>query len=163
MLGSIIVKVISNKCWEFNFESLVSESRSSLIWRRCNSSAPDLPEHVLRETECPVCLEIALPPITMGHRGHIICYLCRKRVSQCCMCWENYLNTRNFSLEGIVSQIVVECRNLGCTVTAKMENLKDHMEGNCEYRYPVKYVPRLRLTMLYYASKVPTFSLVWNG
>jgi hypothetical protein len=47
------------------------------------------------------------------------------------------MKTRNFALEEIVlkSKMRVYCRNLGCNKTPKIENLKDHMEANCEYRY----------------------------
>ena len=43
-----------------------------------------------RELECPVCLEVASPPIYQGLCQHLVCSACRPRLVQCPECREAY-------------------------------------------------------------------------
>ena len=43
-----------------------------------------------RELECPVCLEVASPPIYQGLCQHLVCSGCRPRLAQCPECRQAY-------------------------------------------------------------------------
>ena len=43
-----------------------------------------------KELECPVCLDVADSPILMCSEQHLICGICRPKLSQCPQCRERY-------------------------------------------------------------------------
>jgi hypothetical protein len=95
-------------------------------------------EGVRKLIECPICLEIPLPPIYLCAKGHIVCNSCQSRTYACPLCRERYCNTRSFVAEGIVEKCYLKCRYSegGCKVTMKGSELGDHLNC-CEFR-PVK-------------------------
>ena len=44
-----------------------------------------------KELECPLCLDIACPPIFMCSEQHLICSTCRQRLSNCPECRLEYI------------------------------------------------------------------------
>lgn len=59
---------------------------------------------ILNEIECPVCFEHMSPPIILCRRGHNLCHNCRKFISKCPVCKENFI-TNNLALEAIADKI----------------------------------------------------------
>ena len=50
-------------------------------------------EHIAekkRELECPVCLDVAKPPIYMCRDSHLICSICTPKVDRCPTCRAKY-------------------------------------------------------------------------
>ena len=45
-----------------------------------------------RQLECPVCLEVAAPPILMCSELHLICSDCRPRIKNCPVCRKDFQN-----------------------------------------------------------------------
>jgi len=43
-----------------------------------------------RDLECPVCLEVAKPPIYSCSKSHLVCHRCRLRIERCPECREKY-------------------------------------------------------------------------
>ena len=43
-----------------------------------------------KELECPVCLDVAASPILMCSEQHLICSICRPKLSKCPQCKEKY-------------------------------------------------------------------------
>ena len=90
----------------------------------------------LRELlQCPVCLEIPLPPIFLCKRGHIVCSACQDRTYYCPLCREEYSNTRSFVAEGLIENFTMKCkfRSQGCGEVLKGSAMVNHVK-TCDYR-----------------------------
>jgi hypothetical protein len=61
-------------------------------------------EVILKEIECPVCLEYMSPPISLCTRGHNLCDSCSRSIPKCPICKEVFI-TRNLPLEVITSKM----------------------------------------------------------
>ncbi|CAG7827124.1 unnamed protein product [Allacma fusca] len=85
--------------------------------------------------ECPVCLEIPLPPIYLCERGHIVCTECQDRTPNCPLCRGYYCKTRSFVAEGIVEKCTFKCKNAeqGCSVVLKGSEMVRHLKV-CDFR-----------------------------
>jgi hypothetical protein len=90
---------------------------------------------LLKELECPVCLEYMSSPIKMCRNGHNICNSCRLRVSTCPTCKEQFINARNITLENIAATIKYPCENreAGCEETFSLNNISIH-QSQCLYQ-----------------------------
>jgi len=95
----------------------------------------DFLSETIRILACPVCLELACPPLRLCKVGHFICGACSGKVQTCPICRESYTDARNFGLEGLTSMIQVKCRNRLCKRKIELDKLNCHMELECEYRY----------------------------
>ncbi|CAL8108442.1 unnamed protein product [Orchesella dallaii] len=92
-------------------------------------------DSVRKLIECPVCLELPLPPIYVCAKGHIVCNSCQARTYSCPLCRENYSTTRGFVAEGIIEQCMLRCKfaDHGCPLTMRGSALVDHLDV-CDYR-----------------------------
>lgn len=91
-------------------------------------------ESLLSELKCPVCTEYMRPPITLCVNGHNICNICKPKVPHCPTCRQQFLNTRNVSLENLARQANYPCkyRKYGCRELYNLDLIGDH-EDKCEY------------------------------
>lgn len=86
--------------------------------------------------ECPVCIDISLPPIYQCPAGHIVCKECKGKVRGICpQCRMPLGNIRNRAMEQLASTISFPCKykSNGCM---EMKDYKSKLihEDNCEYR-----------------------------
>jgi len=86
--------------------------------------------------ECPVCIEISLPPIYQCPAGHIVCKECKGKVRGICpQCRMPLGNIRNRAMEQLASTISFPCKYKanGCPEVHDYKSKVIH-EENCEYR-----------------------------
>lgn len=86
--------------------------------------------------ECPVCFEFVLPPILQCKNGHIVCYMCYRKVEFCPTCRDPKENTtRNLAMEKMARELKFNCKysSDGCTASTPYEQANDHT-GKCEFR-----------------------------
>ncbi|CAG7718394.1 unnamed protein product [Allacma fusca] len=95
-------------------------------------------EDLLPLLECPVCLNLPLPPIRTCYQGHTICNNCSQKVSRCPLCQKPIGIGRNFFAEDFLSRSVVKCKYAqdGCNLRLHGANLKMHLNV-CNFR-PIK-------------------------
>ena len=96
------------------------------------SSALD--EALLKDLECPVCMEYMVPPIEMCTNGHNICSKCKNGVKCCPTCRARFSVTRNLVLENIARRQKYPCvnRQSGCLELFSIEHIAEHHAG-CVY------------------------------
>jgi E3 ubiquitin-protein ligase SIAH1 len=87
-----------------------------------------LNEAVLKEMECPVCMEYMVPPIKLCTNGHNICWRCRGRVQCCPTCRAEFSGIRNVALENIARSQKYPCANRqnGCLDLFSIEHIAKH-------------------------------------
>jgi len=86
--------------------------------------------------ECPVCIEISLPPIYQCPAGHIVCKECKGKVRGICpQCRMPLGNIRNRAMEQLASTISFPCKHKtnGCPEIMDYKSKYIH-EEDCEYR-----------------------------
>ncbi|KAL3321309.1 E3 ubiquitin-protein ligase Siah1 [Cichlidogyrus casuarinus] len=85
--------------------------------------------------ECPVCFDYALPPILQCQSGHIVCAICRSKLSVCPSCRGPLDNIRNLALEKLAMTIEFPCKysSHGCVEVVHYTKKKIH-EDTCEFR-----------------------------
>ena len=93
-----------------------------------------LDEDLLRDLECPVCMEYMVPPIKLCANGHHICSRCRERVQSCPTCRVEFLDIRCLALESIVRRHKYPCANRqsGCLDLFSIEHIAKHQDA-CVY------------------------------
>jgi len=93
-----------------------------------------LDEALLKDLECPVCMEYMVPPIKMCTNGHNICSKCGEIVHVCPTCRAEFSVTRNVVLENIARRQKYPCvnRRSGCLELFSMEHIAEHHAG-CAY------------------------------
>jgi E3 ubiquitin-protein ligase SIAH1 len=93
-----------------------------------------LDEALLRELECPVCLEYMVPPINLCTNGHNVCSKCRESVQLCPTCRDELLDTRNVTVENIARRQKYPCANRqsGCLELFSIEHIAKH-QAVCDY------------------------------
>jgi E3 ubiquitin-protein ligase SIAH1 len=94
-----------------------------------------LDDALLKDLECPVCLEYMVPPIKLCKNGHNVCSRCREAVQCCPTCRAAFLETRNVVLENIIRRLTYPCANRqnGCSDLFSIEDIAEHHAG-CVYR-----------------------------
>ena len=87
-----------------------------------------LEEALLRDLECPVCMEYMVPPIKLCMSGHNICSRCRWTVQRCPTCRAKFSEIRNVALENIVRRQMYPCANRqnGCLDLFSIEHIAEH-------------------------------------
>jgi len=87
-----------------------------------------LDEDLMKDLECPVCMEYMVPPIKLCTNGHNICKKCRERVQFCPTCRAEFLETRNVVLENIARRQRYPCvnRQSGCLEVFSVEHIAEH-------------------------------------
>lgn len=96
---------------------------------------------VVKELECPVCMEYMTAAICMCQCGHSICKNCRdnKNITKCPICEADFVSNRNIALERISSLIKYPCRN--CNLLFEANEIDEH-EKYCEIkvRCPLEFM-----------------------
>ena len=93
-----------------------------------------LDEDLLRELECPVCMQYMVPPIKLCTNGHNICRKCRESIQRCPTCRAEFSEVRNLFLENIARRLKYPCANRqsGCLEFFSIEHIAKHHAG-CVY------------------------------
>jgi len=88
----------------------------------------DFNDALLKEMECPVCMDYMVPPIKMCTNGHNICSKCRGRVTFCPTCRAEFSEIRNVALEHIARSQKYPCANRqhGCLELFSIEHIAEH-------------------------------------
>jgi len=88
----------------------------------------EINEAMLKELECPVCMEYMVPPLKLCTNGHNICSKCRESVQVCPTCRASFSETRNVALENIVRIQKYPCANRqsGCLELFSIEHIVKH-------------------------------------
>ena len=94
------------------------------------SNSDDWRGFLMKELECPVCLEIPeTTPIFQCSKGHIHCNVCRPRLNECPICRSSIPKyNRNLMAEKIHEKLLQSCRHPNCPV--RKVNIKEH-EDQC--------------------------------
>jgi E3 ubiquitin-protein ligase SIAH1 len=71
-----------------------------------DNASEDLNKDLMKELECPVCLEYMKPPISMCGNGHSICSDCKSKLNNCPVCRKSFLKVRNFALESLSTVLI---------------------------------------------------------
>jgi hypothetical protein len=93
-----------------------------------------LGDALLKELECPVCVQYMVPPIKLCMNGHNICSKCRESVQRCPTCRSKFSKIRNVALENIARSQKYPCANRqsGCLEFFSIEHIAKHQAG-CVY------------------------------
>jgi E3 ubiquitin-protein ligase SIAH1 len=99
------------------------------------SSPENLDWDLLKELECPICLEYMVSTISMCENGHNMCTCCRSKVSNCPSCKGEFIKGRNITLEKVAAIAVYPCKNreAGCKKALKKDNITYHILA-CGYQ-----------------------------
>ena len=91
-------------------------------------------QSLLKQLECPVCMDYMRPPITLCANGHNICNICKPKVLHCPTCRQEFLGTRNLALEQLAAEVKYPCayRNYGCMEIHKLDLIGGHQQ-KCRY------------------------------
>jgi E3 ubiquitin-protein ligase SIAH1 len=94
-----------------------------------------LEDDLLKDLECPVCMEYMVPPIQLCKNGHNTCSKCRESVQRCPTCRAEFLETRNVALENFARRLKYPCdnRQSGCLDRFSIEHIAEH-HTVCAYR-----------------------------
>ena len=94
-----------------------------------------LDEALLKDLECPVCIEYMVPPIKLCTNGHNICRKCTERVELCPTCRAEFSETRCLALENIARTQKYPCANResGCFDLLSIGDIAEH-HAVCVYR-----------------------------
>jgi E3 ubiquitin-protein ligase SIAH1 len=89
---------------------------------------------LLKDLECPVCLQYMVPPIKLCTNGHNICRRCKESVQWCPTCRAEFSETRCLALENVVRTQKYPCVNRqgGCLELFSIEHINKH-QGDCVY------------------------------
>ena len=85
---------------------------------------------LLRELECPVCMEYMKSPVYMCEGRHNICSNCRRVLNKCPRCRLHFISARNIYLENLPKQLQHSCKNrhLGCRVKTFYDRIAKHQD-----------------------------------
>jgi hypothetical protein len=108
--------------------------------RDLNPPAAKTIKHLGDLLECPVCNEIPREgPITSCKNGHLLCKICKSKLTNCPICREKEIDCRNLVMEQVIeltmADVQMNCRfkHDGCKVTMLIAGLAQH-ETICSYR-----------------------------
>lgn len=84
---------------------------------------------------CPVCLEWLQPPVFVCENGHGTCKTCRKSISSCGVCRQDFTSYKNTLLDKLMETVLIKCSNnlLGCKEYCPYPEVKNH-EKVCFFR-----------------------------
>ncbi|XP_023344613.1 E3 ubiquitin-protein ligase SIAH1B [Eurytemora carolleeae] len=90
------------------------------------------------ELECPICYNYCAPPrIPRCENGHLICYLCKCKLTSnlCPVCRAEFVPNRPLVAEAVAKLIPFSCKNAarGCSEQFTWKTKQEH-EDNCLYR-----------------------------
>lgn len=106
----------------------IARTRDSSSRDASNLKPEDLQQSLLKNLECPVCIEYMTPPIQLCNNGHNICGNCRPNLDKCPTCRQNILQARNYALEDLCYNLNYPCKfhDTGCNETFSGKNIKEH-------------------------------------
>jgi len=115
-----------------------SEADEDLTIRNLEISKSPGHNDLVSLLECPVCLDLPLPPIRTCCQGHIICSLCCPRLMVCPLCQQHIGTGRNFFAEDFLNKSTMKCKFSpdGCLTELSGSKIREHMD-TCFYR-PIK-------------------------
>jgi hypothetical protein len=92
-----------------------------------------LSKDVLKQLQCPFCMQYKLPPITLCGNWHI-CSSCKQKIQKCPTCRDTLSDTRNKALEKLALPVECPCHNKphGCTLTFPIALIREH-EDVCQF------------------------------
>jgi len=92
------------------------------------SSPENLDWDLLKELECPICMEYMVSAINMCENGHNMCNSCRSKMSICPSCQGEFIKGRNITLERVAARTMYPCkyREAGCKRALKKDNVSYH-------------------------------------
>jgi len=118
------------------FQKTTIQAFRKIFWVASNmlSRFTSMEQGLLKQMECPVCMEYMRPPITLCVNGHNICNTCKPKVLHCPTCRQQFLDTRNVALEQLAAEVLFPCayRNYGCRETYKLDLIGEHQQ-KCRY------------------------------
>ena len=87
-----------------------------------------LDQDLLKNLECPVCMQYMVPPIKLCTNGHNICNKCKGTVQRCPTCRAEFSEIRNVALENIAGSQLYPCvnRQRGCLELFSIEHIAEH-------------------------------------
>ena len=94
-----------------------------------------LPRDLLQEIECPVCMDVMIPPITQCENGHNICKSCASKLVMCPTCRHQIIfKIRNLALENLTTKVEFPCtyQENGCVEKNYSINILEH-KSSCQY------------------------------
>lgn len=105
--------------------------------------------HLKEKLECPVCSQIALPPIMQCRNGHITCNKCRLKVRDCPVCRETDTDIRNLYAEKSIHFLSIPCdyKQYGCKEEIQFSDKEMH-ENQCKYRPLTVHILNVRINLL---------------
>ncbi|PSN34522.1 hypothetical protein C0J52_27363 [Blattella germanica] len=97
---------------------------------KCDLKMEPPSKDLLRELECPVCMEYMISPIFMCEGRHNICNHCRRVLNKCPTCRQPFITARNIYLENLSKQVQYPCinRKMGCKVTTFHDRICKHQD-----------------------------------
>lgn len=96
-----------------------------------------------RFSECPICFERLIPPVSTCKNGHVVCRNCRKKMANCPSCRSAFSKNKNTFLNELLEAIPAACKYeaSGCALETTLIKIKEH-EKNCHYREEICYCCR---------------------
>jgi E3 ubiquitin-protein ligase SIAH1 len=107
-----------------------------------------LVDDLLKDLECPVCMEYMVPPIKMCTNGHNICSRCRQTVQCCPICRAEFPGTRNVVLENIARRQKYPCIN---------------RKNGCLDLFSIEHIAKHHARCVYGKIECPFYNCAWNG
>jgi E3 ubiquitin-protein ligase SIAH1 len=85
-----------------------------------------LTKELLKDLECPVCMDYFQEPIIMCSNGHNVCGKCKAKLKKCPVCRSDFLETRNRTLESLTSKLTATCKysHIVCDKKITLLNIK---------------------------------------
>ncbi len=93
---------------------------------------------VLQQLECPVCMELILPPVNQCSAGHLLCTDCKEQLQTprtCPECRGALDNGRNLALERLAANFKLPCAHAdkGCDTLVLYTQLQEHIRS-CDFK-----------------------------
>eukprot|EP01127_Copromyxa_protea_P005854 TRINITY_DN15698_c0_g1_i1.p1 TRINITY_DN15698_c0_g1~~TRINITY_DN15698_c0_g1_i1.p1 ORF type:complete len:243 (-),score=3.86 TRINITY_DN15698_c0_g1_i1:63-791(-) len=101
----------------------------------CNAQPRTASSHKLEadieeQLSCPICFNLAAPPIFQCTNGHIICHGCYPSLQHCPVCRVEYRDPiRCRALEEISGRLLIECEYEGCGCRLPIILLAEHQRS----------------------------------
>ena len=107
-----------------------------------------LDDDLLKDLECPVCMEYMVPPIWLCTNGHNICSICRQTVQFCPSCRAEFSGTKNVVLENIARRQKYPCVN---------------RQNGCLELFSIEHIAKHHARCVYGKIECPFYNCSWNG
>lgn len=122
---------------------------------------------VSKELECPVCMEIVVPPVRQCVNGHVTCSACAETLANCSLCNQPILENNPTFINNLLAALPrpckysdkckefcvtgdehenycgfreILCRNSGCIDKVQVNKLKCHLEQRHQHQFVINSV-----------------------